>query len=81
MNRDRLLELAGVPLTEGNIEDEHDDEIIENSEQAIKKMADIFEQTIEKTGIDQGSPDEWAEVTNDLLSGLHDELHDRGLIG
>jgi len=77
MERTRLLELAGVPITE--MEKDSDD--IYNAEEAVKKMADIFEQVIDMSGVDQGSSDEWSEIVNDLADMLHEELRNRGLYG
>ena len=77
MDRQRLLELAGIPINE--MEKDSDD--IYNAEEAISNMADIFEKAIDMTGVDQGSPDEWSQVVSDLADGLHEELRNRGFYG
>ena len=73
MDKQRLLELAGVPLNE-----EHD---WENAEQIVSKMADLFEEAIDRTGLDSSHADEFAEAVNDLMDMFHEELKERGLMG
>lgn len=57
----------------------HLSELPENAEEAMKRAADIFEQAVDMSGIDQGNADEWADMLSDMMDAFHEELRSRGL--
>lgn len=69
METKRLLELAGIT----NEHFENDD--------PIREMADIFEKLVkhEANKRDEG-PEEYHEISSDIMNELHKMLRDRGLM-
>lgn len=69
MEKQRLLELAGVVITE--------------AKDPIVQMAEMFERLVhqaEQDGeIEQGS-ENWHEYASEIMNALHEELRNRGIL-